>query len=103
MSSTHCTDKRSTVSSDRHTALAETPLGTDGWLLTALDNLGSSVEFQVTQEVHQLLDSGLPHGPPPQQLPGDAHSLDSLHGLDLPQLGQVGDHIGSWKAREDSA
>lgn len=64
------------------------------WLLTVQDDLGGAVELQVAQKVQQLLDGGLPHPPPPQQLPGDAHALHSLHGLDLPQLGQVCDHIG---------
>ena len=52
----------------------------------------------MAQEVQQLLDGGLPHAPPPQQLARDAHALRPLHGLDLPQLGQVCDHIGGWKA-----
>lgn len=54
------------------------------WSLTVQDDLGSTVELQVAQEVQQLLDGGLPHAPPPQQLPSDAHALRPLHRLDLP-------------------
>lgn len=74
------------------------PLAVRGlWGLTVEDDLGGAVELQVAQEVQQLLDSGLPHAPPPQQLSCDAHTLGPLHGLDLPQLGQVCDHVGGWK------
>lgn len=64
-------------------APAETHLGAGHtgppWLLTVQDDLGSTVQLQVAQEVQQLLDGGLPHPPPPQQLPGDAHTLHPLH------------------------
>lgn len=69
-------------------------------LLTVQDDLGSTVELQVAQEVHQLLDGGLPHPPPPQHLPGDAHALHPLHRLDLPQLGQICDHVGGWRVNK---
>lgn len=49
------------------------------WLLTVQDDLRCTIELQAAQEVHQLLDCGLPHPPPPQQLPGDAHALHPFH------------------------
>ena len=67
------------------------------WGLTVEDDLGRAVELQVAQQVQELLDGGLPHAPPPQKLSCDAHALGPLHGLDLPQLGQVCDHVGGWK------
>lgn len=74
------------------------PAGREGrWALTVEDDLGRAVELQVAQQVQELLDGGLPHAPPPQELSCDAHALGPLHGLDLPQLGQVCDHVGGWK------
>lgn len=70
------------------------------WILTVQNDLGGAVELQAAQKVHQLLDGGLPHPPPPQKLPRDAHALHPLHRLDLSQLGQVCDHIRGWKASE---